>query len=134
MTRKAVVAFLAAVALGVGVFLSSSALADNSGRCDTRTSCADEISATCGPNPTGSCIKTITVPRKASLCTCTGEAGLPTCPVATTTTTTTTPGAIQCCIRNPACEPAFNCQILSAGECSTAGGVNVGPGTCAGFP
>src|SRR5262245_30515031 len=139
MTRKAVVAFLAAVALGVGVFLSSSALAANSGRCDTGTSCADEISATCGPNPTGSCIKTITDPCKASLCTCTGEAGLPTCPVTTTststttTTTTSTPG-IQCCIRNPACEPAFTCQILSAGECSTAGGVNVGPGTCAGFP
>src|SRR5262249_60813401 len=120
MKRKAVVTFLAAVALGVGVFLSSSALADNSGRCDTRTSCAAEISAKCGPNPTGSCIKTITDPCKAFLCTCTGEAGLPTCPVTTSTstttstTTTTTSGGIQCCIRNPACEPAFNCQILSA--------------------
>src|SRR5262249_17891833 len=114
-------------------------MADNTGRCDKSTACNDEISDACGPNPSMSCVENLRNQGKAFQCTCTGEPGLPRCPVTTststtTTTTTSTPGAIQCCIRNPTCEPAFNCQILSAGECSTAGGVNVGPGTCAGFP
>src|SRR5262249_61469220 len=89
MTRKAGVTFLAAVALGVGVFVSSSAMADNSGRCDKNTACNDEILAACGPNSNGSsCAKNITKQCKADLCTCTGEAGLPRCPVGATTTTT----------------------------------------------
>src|SRR5262245_20190526 len=89
MARTAIVA-LAAVALGVGVFVSSSAMADHSGRCDTSTACNDEISAACGPNPSQSCVKNVINQCKAGSCTCTGEAGLPRCPVATTTSTTTT--------------------------------------------
>src|SRR5262245_13480977 len=88
MTRKAVVRLLAAVALGVGVFLSSSAMAANSGRCDPNTACNDEISHACRPNPSQSCVKNLIDQCKARQCTCTGEAGLPRCPVAATTTTT----------------------------------------------
>src|SRR5262245_13212613 len=89
MTRRAIVA-LAAVALGVGVFVSSSAMADKAGRCDKSTVCSDEISDACGPNPSMSCAKNVIDQCKAFLCTCTGEAGLPRCPVGATTTTTTT--------------------------------------------
>jgi hypothetical protein len=51
-------------------------------------------------------------------------------PPTTTTTTTTTPGGIQCCLRTVTCGPFDNCQIMSAGECTSAGGLNLGPGTC----
>src|SRR5215475_3732871 len=89
MTRKAVVTLLSAVALGVGVFLSSSAMADNSGRCDKNTACNDDIFDPCGPDANGtSCAKNITTQCKEGLCTCTGEAGLSRCPVGGTTTTT----------------------------------------------
>src|SRR5262245_66557210 len=91
MTRKAVATFLAAVALGVGVFVPSSAMADNSGRCDKNVACADEVLDACGPNSNGtSCAKNITKQCKERLCTCTGEAGLPRCPVGSTTTTSST--------------------------------------------
>src|SRR5215468_10777369 len=89
-TRSAAVLF-ATVAFAVGVFVSSSAMADNSGRCDKNTACNDEILAACGPNSNGtSCAKNITNQCKAHLCTCTGEAGLPPCPVGSTTTTSST--------------------------------------------
>src|SRR5262245_41738326 len=91
MTRKAVVTSLAAVALGVSVFVASSAMADNSGRCDKNTACNDEIFDACGPNSNGtSCAKDITNQCKEHLCTCTGEEGLPRCPVGATTTTSST--------------------------------------------
>src|SRR5262245_59734655 len=91
MTRKAVVTSLAAVAFAVSVFVPSSAMADNSGRCDRNTACNDEIFDACGPNGGAtSCAKNVTDPCKAHLCTCTGEEGLPRCPVGATTTTSLT--------------------------------------------
>src|SRR5215510_13677545 len=88
MTRRAVVA-LAAVALGMGVFVCSSAMADHSGSCDKLTACNDEISDACGPHPSKSCVSNLIDQCKAGSCTCTGEAGLPRCPVTTTSSTTT---------------------------------------------
>src|SRR5262245_34545228 len=88
MTRRVVVT-LAAVALGVGVFVSSSAMAANSGRCDKNTACSDEISAACGPHPAKSCVDNVINQCNAMQCTCTGEPGLPPCPVGATTTTST---------------------------------------------
>src|SRR5262245_63797287 len=91
-TRSAAVLF-AIVSFAVGVFVSSSAMADNSqsGRCDKNVACADEILAACGPNSNGTaCAKNLTTQCKDRLCTCTGEEGLPVCPVGATTTTSST--------------------------------------------
>src|SRR5215831_8168024 len=89
-TRSAAILF-ATVAFAVGVFVSSSAMADDSGRCDKNVACADEVLDACGPNSNGtSCAKNITKQCKERLCTCTGEPGLPRCPVGSTTTTSST--------------------------------------------
>src|SRR5262245_49009 len=90
-TARSAAIFFATVAFAVGVFVSSSAMADDSGRCDKNVACADEVLDACGPNSNGtSCAKNITKQCKERLCTCTGEAGLPRCPVGSTTTTSST--------------------------------------------
>jgi len=122
MTRKAVVTFLAAVALGVGVFVSSSAMADKSGRCDKTTACNDEISDACGPNPSMSCAKNITDQCKAFLCTCTGEPGLLAC------------GAIQCCVQSSPMGPFDTCIVETSAQCAAQGGIGQGSGTCSPNP
>jgi hypothetical protein len=88
MTRGAVVT-LAAVALGAGVFVSGAKAA--SPICGSKQ-CAEEIAAGCA-GLSGAALKacksSILDQCKAGLCTCTGQPGLPDCPVTTTTTSST---------------------------------------------
>src|SRR5262245_23458632 len=136
-TTRSAARLFATVTFAVGVFLSSSATADNPqfGRCDKNRACNDEIAAACGSPPSMTCAKNVTDQCKAFLCTCTGEAGLPTCPVGATTTTsstttstssttttstssttTTTQAPIQCCIQSSPMG-AFSCVVESAAQC-----------------
>src|SRR5262245_28998631 len=89
MTRKAVVTLVAAVALGAGVFVSGAKAA--SSICGSKA-CSEEIAAGCA-GLSGAALKacksSILGQCKAGLCTCTGQPGLPECPVTTTTSTTT---------------------------------------------
>ena len=122
MTRKAVVTFLAAVALGVGVFVSSSAMADKSGRCDKTTACNDEILAACGPQPSKSCVDNLINQCKEFLCTCTGEPGLPAC------------GAIQCCVQSSPMGAFDTCTVETPAQCFAQGGIAQGSGSCSPNP
>jgi hypothetical protein len=122
LVGKSVAVTLAAVALGVGVFVSSSAMADKAGRCDKTTACNDEISDACGPQPSMSCAKNITDQCKAFLCTCTGEPGLPVC------------GAIECCVQSSPMGAFDTCTEETPAECAAQGGIALGSGTCSPNP
>ena len=133
MTRRAGVT-LAAVALGAGVFVSGAKAA--APLCGSKQ-CAEEIAAGCA-GLSGAALKacksSILDQCNAGLCTCTGQPGLPDCPVTTTTSTTTSPttttqAPVQCCVPGSPMG-AFACVLETASDCSSAGGVNRGAGTC----
>src|SRR5262249_5338879 len=89
MTRRAGVT-LAAVALGAGVFVSGAKAAPSI--CGSKA-CSEEIAAGCA-GLSGAALKacksSILAQCDAGQCTCTGQPGLPDCPVTTTTTSSTT--------------------------------------------
>src|SRR5215510_11763019 len=88
MTRRAGVT-LAAVALGAGVFVSGAKAAPSI--CGSKA-CSEEIAAGCA-GLSGAALKacksSILAQCDAGQCTCTGQPGLPDCPVTTTTTSST---------------------------------------------
>jgi hypothetical protein len=118
MIRRAVVS-LAAVALGVGVFVSGAKAA--APICGSKA-CSEEIAAGC-PGLSGAALKAckslLLEQCKAGTCTCTMQPGLPNCPV--TTPTTTPPSA--CCTQSTPGGPFDQCAVVSLPQCFAAGGL-----------
>jgi hypothetical protein len=122
MTRRAVVT-LAAVALGVGVFVSSLATAA-APACGNK-SCSEEIAARCA-GLTGmaakTCSKSVIDQCNTGTCTCTGEPGLPVC------------GTIQCCVQSSPMGAFDTCTVETPAQCAAQGGMAQGSGTCSPNP
>src|SRR5262245_6360559 len=97
------------------------------------TCTGDPTLPACGPTPT----TTNTAPpttTTGAVTTTTGAATTTTGAVTTTTgaaTTTTTEAPIQCCLPG---SPSGSCVLETATQCSSAGGANLGPGTCSPNP
>jgi hypothetical protein len=140
MTRRAGVT-LAAVALGAGVFVSSLATGAPPQAC-SKKSCAEEVSSACGAftgMAASTCTKNLLAQCNAGLCTCTGQPGLPNCPVTTTTTTsstTTTTTLVTTCTDELLLAPCVcgagsgTCLAICNTGCSQVECVDGGGGTC----